>query len=322
MSRLIQKVRVLRGLYLMLLVSVLYALTAMWSNKPVDTSDQERGDFLHVRFDSKLTVIPQTLKNVDSAKDVADNSIQTDVFSLLTFIPRRAPVATLNCIDLFVKSKATTFKMSSEYHKKKDQFLDALETTSKKYPQVEGHSFQLDEQHKALHFMAGLKFVRNICETGFHAGHSSFNFLTANLDAIVHSFDIGHWNITAEMARIVSDMFPGRFFIHFGDSVKSVPEFISQSPNYTCDLLFIDGGHSNDVAKADIWNFASIANLKNNLVIFDDYPTAWGIEFGLEWENSIRLGFIEEAMRCHYIPNLQRGFTIGRVVKRPDRNWK
>ena len=315
------KVRVLLGLSLIFLAGLLYPLTARWSNKLVNTSNTGRYDFLHVRSDDEQVEVRQTLKNVDSAKEVEDNFIQADVFSLLTFIPNRAPGTTLNCLDLFVKSNATTFTMSSEYQQKKDVFLDILEIKSKKYLQIEGHSFQLDEQYKALHFMAGLKFVRNICETGFHVGHSSLNFLTSNPEAIVHSFDIGRWRITPQMARIISDMFPERFFIHFGDSVTSVPKFISQNPDYRCDLLFVDGGHSSGIAKADIWNFASIANLENNLIILDDYPTYWGSGLGRAWEDSIRLGFIEEKMRCtFYGPILQRGFTIGRVVKHPQRN--
>ena len=103
--------------------------------------------------------------------------------------------------------------------------------------------------------------------------------------------------------------------------MKVVSELILQNPHYRCDLLFVDGGHSNDVARADIWNFASIANLKNNLIILDDCPTNWGSWFGRAWDDGIRLGFVEEKMRCtFYRPDLQRGFAIGRVVKQPERN--
>ena len=209
MSRLLQKVRLLLSLNLNLLAGVLHAVTARWSNEPVTTSDKGRNDVWHIRSEDKPVEFRQ--KTVDSTKGVEDSFIQTYAFSLLTFIPNRAPGTTLDCLDLFVKSKATTFTMSSEYQTKKDLFWMHSKLRARKNPQIEGHSFQLDEQYKALHFMVSLKFLLNICEAGFHAGHSSYNFLTANPEAIVHSFDIGHWNITHQMARIVSDMFPERF---------------------------------------------------------------------------------------------------------------
>ena len=106
--------------------------------------------------------------------------------------------------------------------------------------------------------MASLKFVRTVCETGFNYGHSSFNYLTANDKAVVHSFDIGSHPYTKHMADYLSAKFPGRFFIHYGDSAASLPEFVQKNPDIRCNLIFVDGWHSYPVAKSDLENFMKI----------------------------------------------------------------
>ena len=125
------------------------------------------------------------------------------------------------------------------------------------------------------------------------------------------------------MAEFMSKRFPGRFFVHFGDSTKTVPEFIRSNPDYRCDLLYVDGGHTYDVALADIMNFASVANVENGAVIvFDDYPsTMFDLAFGVAWEDFRRWGYIEEKMRCFFAPSNNRGFSIGYVLRRPSIEW-
>jgi hypothetical protein len=59
-----------------------------------------------------------------------------------------------------------------------------------------------------------------------------------------------------------------------------VPAFVDAYPEKKCDLLFIDGGHSYEVAKADIENFKALAT-EDSLVIMDDTDApdvrvAWG----------------------------------------------
>ena len=145
------------------------------------------------------------------------------------------------------------------------------------------------------------------------------------------------------MADVLKDMFKGRIEVHFGDSTKTVPEAKANGVLPLCDLIFVDGGHNYPVAKADLFNFGTHAN-PDNLVIFDDYPTAWGASFGKAWEellvrgdellkvkpldlksvkdkspeNLSRMLGIVELMRCSIdsIGGLERAFTFGKYVSK------
>jgi len=131
------------------------------------------------------------------------------------------------------------------------------------------------------------------------------------------------------MSNFMLKHFPGRFFIHLGDSTKTVPTFIQANPTFRCDLIFVDGGHTYAIAKADLENFASIANRSNrdNAIIFDDYPSfaPGATEMGRAWEHMIRRHRVIELMRCMFsnrksippstkIEQYVQGFVIGTVI--------
>src|SRR6218665_310870 len=252
------------------------------------------------------------MKNVPQPKNTAR----------LEFIPKH-PV--ISCNDLFTDSPANTFKMSTRFDLLYQEFDSEVNSSvgGKKGPVAgfyEGHSQLLPEQYKALHYMAGLKFVRTICETGFNYGHSSFNFLTASDKAVVHSFDIGSHPYTKQMANYLSAKFPGRFFIRYGDSTASVPEFVQKNSDIRCDLIFVDGCHSYPVAKSDLETLMKIAS-NDNIIVMDDFPTTsyQGVQYGKAWEELVAKGSIEEIMRCKFREIVSKhaseaAFVIGRAV--------
>lgn len=184
---------------------------------------------------------------------------------------------------------------------------------------TEGHSAQIDAQYKTIHYVTRKRHVRTVCETGFNLGHSSFNYLTANKRLVVHSFDLGKYRFAWRMSAYLKRKFPNRFFIHFGDSRETIPIFMGENPGLQCDFILVDGGHAYSEAMSDLRNLAMIANLQGNLIMLDDYPTNWGASFGRSWDEMIQAGIIKEIMRCTcaYDDGTQRGFTIGRVVKKP-----
>lgn len=221
-----------------------------------------------------------------------------------------------SCEDLVQNSSIYGIQLSPMYQLKRKEFEETVRNvTGKEWP--EGHSGQVIGQYLIMHHLAGHQAANVICETGFNLGHSSFNYLTANEKAIVHSFDLGKHAYAHKMSDYLKTLFPTRFFIHFGDSTKTIPEFIRNNSGFQCDLMFVDGGHVYPVALADIKNFAKIANLKENIISFDDYPTDWGKSFGKAWDDVIKQGILKEFMRCTFqnIVGRQRGFTIGRVMK-------
>lgn len=243
----------------------------------------------------------------------SDHNLTSSLRVKLDFVPSDCKM----CQQLFLKTSATNFSMSPLFQELFKGFDVEFRKATKGVR--EGFSKQLKQEYLALHYLASQKHVRTICETGFNFGHSSLNFLTANAYAIVHSFDLGIHKYALNMSAYIQRLFPNRFFIHFGDSIKTIPKFIEENPDVVCDMMFVDGGHRYDVALSDITQFARIANLKRNVMIFDDYPTASKNKFGKAWEESRLSGVVEELMRCSYgeLSSAHRGFTIGEVRKRP-----
>ena len=58
-----------------------------------------------------------------------------------------------------------------------------------------------------------------------------------------------------------------------------------------CELIFIDGGHSYDVAIRDLKNFAALANLKNNVLLLDD---TFLDDVRRAWDEMMDMGYVEE----------------------------
>src|SRR6218665_438022 len=233
----------------------------------------------------------------------------------LNFIPMKYE----KCEDLLLNSSVHGIKFSQMNQLKTKDFEEAVINASRSGG-IEGHSGQVAGKYLIMHHLAGQAAAKVICETGFNLGHSSFNYLTANEKVIVHSFDMGNHGYAHTMSDYLKKLFPNRFFIHFGDSTKTLPEFIRNNPEFQCDIMFVDGGHAYRIALPDIKNFAKIANLEENIMVFDDYPTHWGKHFGKAWDDAIKEGFLKEFMRCtfQYFTGTQRGFTIGRIMKRPE----
>jgi hypothetical protein len=169
--------------------------------------------------------------------------------------------------------------------------------------------------------LMSMPFVHTVCETGFNAGHSAFNYLTANPRLVMHSFELGQYGYSARVAQNLSEMFPGRFVYHVGDSCKSVPEFIAKNPSVKCSLISVDGGHVYPVALADALNLASVADIENGAIIaFDDYPSP--NNHGPAWDYVVKLGYVEEVSFCRFTHKggLRHapGFAFGIVVNRPN----
>jgi hypothetical protein len=242
-----------------------------------------------------------------------------DETTVFDFVPRQ-PRSLSDCEELFIGTPASKFNMSIDYWNGLHEFESAVNRSTLGQI-IEGYTFQQPTQFKTIHVLAGKAFVHTICETGFNMGHSSFNYLTANPNAVVHSFDMGEHQYAHTMAQYMTTRFPGRFFIHFGDSKQTIPQFIRANPHFRCDMIYVDGGHTYPVAFADLVNLASITNVvERNLIIFDDYPTvkAFNRLFGWAWDDVVRWGYVHEFLRCSFKnKQYQRGFVVGNVIKRP-----
>ena len=83
------------------------------------------------------------------------------------------------------------------------------------------------------------------------------------------SFDLGNHEYTPSSLHFLQDNFRGRLQMVLGDSTIAVPTFNSLHPDFKCDVIFIDGGHSYEVASADIRNMADLAHDGTWLAIDD-----------------------------------------------------
>lgn len=108
----------------------------------------------------------------------------------------------------------------------------------------------------------------NVMEIGFNAGNSAEVFLQNNKNLTLTSFDIGEHQYVTVAKSYIDEKYPGRHTLILGDSTVTVSAF-SKNNDTKFDVIFIDGGHSYDVAKADMENCFKLSN-KDTVVIFDD----------------------------------------------------
>ena len=267
----------------------------------------------------------EDLYRLMARRDVRTNSSAIDELQTLS-----ADACTPECDDILFRTPETRrFRMSDDFRRRSAQFFAFVDKTLKLYPQDGADSYAFPVQYRALHFIAGLPFVRTVCETGLAVGRSSFNFLTANPHVVVHSFDDGRFEYARRIAEFLRRRFPRRFFAHFGDSRRTLPALITAAAtgdddvDFRCDVMFVDGDHRYDAGRSDLLNFAVVARrLDGNLVVFDDYPRRGGAgnAYGRAWEQAVGVGYVRERMRCRHTERdgYQRGFAIGSFVKRPD----
>ncbi|CAL1167756.1 unnamed protein product, partial [Cladocopium goreaui] len=179
--------------------------------------------------------------------------------------------------------------------------------------EIEGHSNMVPEAVEVMNEIASEPSIRTVCEVGFNAGHSALRWLLRT-KAKVYSFDLGNHPYARPAAMWLSNQFPGRLDMTWGDSLATVPAFHREHPDVKCELIFIDGGHSYDVAIRDLKNFAALANLKNNVLLLDD---TFLDDVRRAWDEMLDMGYVEEFRSYNgEISVGSYGFTLGRYTER------
>jgi len=268
--------------------------------------------YLWKTFGSETTnIITDNLRR-DSDKQTVFEIKQPDTFNF-DFIPDSCLKRHERCDCGLLFSNVTKIQnltMSNTYTRLVSEFLAQVRKVK---DDADGHSYEVSQQYSAMHYLASFPFVKTVCETGFNAGHSSFNYLTANNETVVHSFDIGNHPYAYTMANYLKEKNGGRMIAHFGNSMTTIPKFRKENPSLRCDIMFVDGAHNYPVASQDVKHFVAMANRQHNVIIFDDYPTCCTDPLGRAWNEFVDLGKIVEVMRCSLKANTVRGFSIGVV---------
>ncbi len=130
----------------------------------------------------------------------------------------------------------------------------------------------------------------NVLEIGFNAGLSAAAFLEAHPQAHVVSFDLAERAYVAACAERLRARFPGRLHLVIGDSRETLPRFAALSGN-RFDLVLVDGGHTEEVCRADVRN-ARAAAAPDALVVVDDLlpHLSYGARVTRAWEGLLAEG--------------------------------
>lgn len=138
-------------------------------------------------------------------------------------------------------------------------------------------SFNEEFVHKQVNLFNLAKDAEYILEIGFNAGHSTALMLLANPRSKILHFDLNEHAYVQPCYDYLKSVFGPHRFVDFvvGDSTQTVPTFVQElharNKDFEgFDLLHIDGGHDDHVARSDITHTATYANPSKNTVIFDD----------------------------------------------------
>jgi len=109
------------------------------------------------------------------------------------------------------------------------------------------------------------KPARSVLEIGVHGGHSLLLALLANDTSSITCMDIGAYDHTLPCVQYLQSQFPGRVVYVQGDSSDILPKM-----HAVFDVVHVDGDHSYEGVKRDIYHAIRLSH-ENTTFVIDDY---------------------------------------------------
>ncbi|MGO9757600.1 MAG: class I SAM-dependent methyltransferase [Roseiarcus sp.] len=125
-------------------------------------------------------------------------------------------------------------------------------------------------------FWRATRFKERLMEIGVNAGHSALLALSANPRLSYFGVDINSHRYTAPCIRYLKEEFPGRVQFYPGDSRDVLPYLATHRGELDFDIFHVDGGHTDEVCRADIANCLRLANRRfGKHLLLDDINASW-----------------------------------------------
>jgi predicted O-methyltransferase YrrM len=181
---------------------------------------------------------------------------------------------------------------------------------------IEGYSQQIPRQTETLRNLTNRPNIK-VMEIGFNAGHSAETFLLHNDTLQLTSFDLGAHSYVKVGKEYIDKNYPNRHRLILGDSTKTVPKFFEENPTEKFDVIFIDGGHTYNIARQDLANCVNLST-PDTIVVMDDtcfksnWVTHWTIGPTRTWVEHLEQNKIVELGREEY--SAGRGMVWGKYL--------
>ena len=120
------------------------------------------------------------------------------------------------------------------------------------------------------------RFKRSMLEVGVNAGHGALLALSGNPDLHWTGVDIGLHAYVEPCVAFLAAEFPGRVRFFKGDSREALPRIATHHADLDFDLFHVDGGHTDELCRADISNCLRLARRgRGKHLVLDDINASW-----------------------------------------------
>jgi len=125
-------------------------------------------------------------------------------------------------------------------------------------------------------FWRATRFKKSLLEIGVNAGHSALLALSANPILVYHGVDLGSHQYVAPCVDYLTREFPGRVHYYKGDSREVLPYLATHRADLNFDIFHVDGGHTDEVCRADVSNCLRLARGgAGKHLLLDDIYGSW-----------------------------------------------